>query len=125
MKKVRQFLMIVLLGLFGVAAVIVVMGQAQQQQQQRQKGSRFRGGEGPVPVLAAPAALSDVPVYLDGVGTTKALNTVTVRPQVEGKLIKVHFREGQDVERGYVLAEIDPTTYQAALDQAKAKKAQT
>jgi multidrug efflux system membrane fusion protein len=51
-----------------------------------------------------------VPVYLDGVGTTKALNTVTVRPQVDGKLMRILFREGQDVERGYVLAEIDPIT---------------
>jgi len=47
-----------------------------------------------------------------------------VRPQVDGKLIKVGFKEGQDVERGFVLAEIDPTTYQAQLDQATAKKAQ-
>jgi multidrug efflux system membrane fusion protein len=75
-------------------------------------------------VLATAAKLADVPVYLDGVGTTKALNTVTVRPQVDGKLMKVLFKEGQDVERGYVLAEIDPITYQAMLDQAKAKKAQ-
>jgi multidrug efflux system membrane fusion protein len=92
---------------------------------QKQGGRRGGGsGEGPVPVLVAPAALADVPVYLDGVGTVRALNTVTVRPQVEGKLIKVSFKEGQDVERGFVLAEIDPTTYQAQLDQAKAKKAQ-
>ena len=58
----------------------------------------------PVPVVAAVAKLADVPVYLDGVGTTRALNTVTVRPQVDGKLIKVSFKEGQDVERGDVLA---------------------
>ena len=51
---------------------------------------------------------ADVPVYLDGVGTTKALNTVTVRPQVDGKLISVNFKEGQDVKKGYVLAKIDP-----------------
>ena len=77
-----------------------------------------------MPVLAAAAEVADVPVYLDGVGTTKALNTVTVRPQVDVKLMRLLFREGQDVERGYVLAEIDPITYQALHDQAKAKKAQ-
>jgi multidrug efflux system membrane fusion protein len=86
-------------------------------------GGRFRS-DLPVPVLAAPAVTADVPVYLDGVGTTRALNTVTVKPQVEGKLISVKFKEGQDVERGDVLAQIDPVTFQATLDQAIAKKAQ-
>ncbi len=75
-------------------------------------------------MLATPAQTADVPVYLDGVGTAKALNTVTVRPQVDGKLIKVAFVEGQDVEKGFVLAKIDPVTYQAAYDQTVAKKAQ-
>ena len=65
-----------------------------------------------------------MPVYLDAVGNTRALNTVTVRPQVGGQIVKVAFREGQDVKRGDVLAEIDPRTYQAQLDQAIAKKAQ-
>jgi multidrug efflux system membrane fusion protein len=88
-------------------------------------GGRFGAGrEAAVPVLAAAAQTADVPVYLDGVGTIRALNTVTVRSQVDGKLISINFREGQDVEQGYVLAEVDPTVYQAALDQAVAKKAQ-
>ena len=119
-----------LIGCVIVAGVVVFVEPWQQSQQtQHQPGSRFRrggggGGNGPVPVLATASAVSDVPVYVDGVGTTRALNTVTVRPQVDGKLIKLSFKEGQDVERGYVLAEIDSTTYQAMLDQAKAKKAQ-
>jgi multidrug efflux system membrane fusion protein len=81
-------------------------------------------GDGPVPVIAAATTRVDVPVYLDGVGTVRALNTVTVRAQVEGKLIEVAFKEGEDVKRGQVLARIDPTTFQAQLDQAVAKKAQ-
>lgn len=93
-------------------------------EQARRAGGRFSGDNGPVPVLVAAAAKADVPVYLDGVGTTKALNTVTVRSQVDGKLIEVAFTEGQDVVKGDVLARIDPTTFQAALDQALAKKAQ-
>jgi membrane fusion protein, multidrug efflux system len=121
MKRIRKFLWIIS-GLTVVAIAVVLVAQAQQQRQSTAK--RFRGGDGPVPVLATLAKLADVPVYLDGVGTTKALNTVTVRPQVDGKLTKILFKEGQDVERGYVLAEIDPTTYQALFDQAKAKKAQ-
>ena len=90
---------------------------------QQQRSNRF-AADGPVPVLVATVQKADVPVYLDAVGTTKALNTVTVRPQVDGKLIEVDFKEGQDVKKDDVLARIDPTTYQAQLDQAAAKKAQ-
>ncbi len=97
----------------------------QQEQPTQRGGSHGRGDQGgPVPVLAEAAKRVDVPVYLDGLGTIRALNTVTVRPQVDGQLTKVLFREGQDVQRGYVLAEIDPRTYQAQLDQATAKLAQ-
>lgn len=78
----------------------------------------------PVPVLAATPRIEDVPVYLDGVGTVRALNTVTVRAQVDGKLLAVNFKEGQDVKAGDVLAEIDPAIYKAQYDQAVAKKAQ-
>lgn len=77
-----------------------------------------------VPVLAATPHIENVPVYLDGVGTVRALNTVTVRAQVDGKLLSVNFKEGQDVKAGDVLAEIDPAIYQAQYDQALAKKAQ-
>jgi multidrug efflux system membrane fusion protein len=85
--------------------------------------SRF-AASGPVPVLVAPAMRADVPVYLTTVGTARALNTVTVRPQVDGKLLSVNFKEGQDVKKGDLLAKIDPTIYQAQYDQAVAKKAQ-
>jgi multidrug efflux system membrane fusion protein len=89
-----------------------------------QRTSRFAANGGPVPVLAAAAVNKDVPVYLDAVGTIKANNTVTVSPQVDGKLLSVNFKEGQDVKKGDVLARIDPAIYQAQLDQAVAKKAQ-
>jgi membrane fusion protein, multidrug efflux system len=78
----------------------------------------------PVPVLAATPRILDVPVYLDGVGSVRALNNVLVRPQVDGKLIAVNFTEGQDVRKGDVLGEIDPVLYKAQFDQAVAKKAQ-
>jgi multidrug efflux system membrane fusion protein len=90
------------------------------------RGGR-RGGAGPdeaVPVIAAEAKREDVPVFLEGVGTFQAPNTVTVRAQVEGVLVEVAFREGQDVKAGDVLARIDPATYQAQYDQAVAQKAQ-
>jgi multidrug efflux system membrane fusion protein len=97
-------------------------------QQQGKKGKGKRGGGGgdteAVPVLAIDVRKADVPVYLDGVGTARALNTVTVRAQVEGKLISISFTEGEEVPKGFILAKIDPTTYQAQYDQAVAKKAQ-
>jgi membrane fusion protein, multidrug efflux system len=111
-----------------IAAVVGVyyMPHWQQTLAAVSKGGR-RGGpttNDPIPVLVAAARVSDVPVYLDGVGTAKALNTVTVRSQVDGRIIDIYFTEGQDVPKGYVLAKIDPTTYQAAYDQTVAKKAQ-
>jgi multidrug efflux system membrane fusion protein len=138
-RRFRRFVgyLFALVLIAGVASLIA--WQASQRSSSPSGGPRFGmgggpgggpgrfargGGDMPVPVLVASARIADVPVYFDGVGTTRALNTVTVRPQVDGKLISINFREGQDVERGFVLAEIDPTTYQAALDQAVAKKAQ-
>ncbi len=76
------------------------------------------------PVLVAPARIQDVSVWLDALGTVQALNTVTVKPMVLGPLLEISFREGQDVATGDVLARIDPRPYQAALDQAEARKAQ-
>jgi len=94
----------------------------------QQKQSAGRGGgmprDLPVPVLAATPRVQDVPVYLDGVGSVRALNNVVVRAQVDGKLILVNFTEGQDVKKGDVLGEIDPVIYKAQYDQAVAKKAQ-
>lgn len=81
------------------------------------------GAGGPVAVVAKNADTADVPIYLEGVGSVKALNTATVRAQVDGKLLSVNFTEGEDVKKGDVLAKIDPVTYQAQLDQAIAKKA--
>jgi len=77
-----------------------------------------------VPVSVATAARQDMPVYLTGLGTVQALFTVAIHAQVDGKLQEVFFKEGQRVQRGDVLAKIDPRLYQAALDQAKARKAQ-
>jgi multidrug efflux system membrane fusion protein len=78
----------------------------------------------PIPVLTAVAATRNVPVYMDGLGTVQAFYTVTMKAMVDGPLNSVDFHEGQDVHKGEVLAQIDPRTYQAALDNAVAKKAQ-
>src|SRR4029079_8996476 len=77
-----------------------------------------------VPVSVAMVGRQDVPVYLTGLGTVQASFTVAIHSQVDGKLQEVLFTEGQHVKKGDVLAKIDPRLFQAALDQAKAKKAQ-
>src|SRR5881392_1758731 len=92
--------------------------------QQKQAANRNARPDLPVPVLAAVPRTQDMPVYLDGVGSVRALNNVIVRAQVDGKLIAVNFTEGQDVKKGDVLGEIDPVIYKAQYDQAVAKKAQ-
>jgi membrane fusion protein, multidrug efflux system len=86
--------------------------------------ARNRNANQPIPVLDATAARKDMPIYLDGLGTVQAFNTVTIKPMVDGPLVTVNFREGQDVHNGDMLAQIDPRTYQASFDNASAKKAQ-
>ncbi len=83
-----------------------------------------RSARSAVPVSVATASRQDVPIYLIGLGTVQALFTVGIHAQVDGKLQDVFFKEGQRVKKGDVLAKIDPRLYQAALDQAKAHKAQ-
>jgi membrane fusion protein, multidrug efflux system len=77
-----------------------------------------------VRVTVAPVEKADFPVYLTGLGTVQGFNTVVVRSRVDGQIITIAFKEGQLVNQGDLLAEIDPRPFQAALDQAKAKKAQ-
>ena len=77
-----------------------------------------------IPVVTAAAAARDMPIYQDGLGTVQAFYTVTIKPMVDGPLLSVPVKEGQAVHKGDVLARIDPRTYQAALDNAVAKKAQ-
>src|SRR3954452_9896514 len=77
-----------------------------------------------IPVAVASAHRGDMPVYLQGLGTVTAFNTVTVKTRVDGQLINISFHEGQFVNKGDLLAEIDPRPYQVALDQAKSMLAQ-
>ncbi|HEY6545870.1 MAG TPA: efflux RND transporter periplasmic adaptor subunit [Dokdonella sp.] len=78
----------------------------------------------PVPVTVVAATTQDVPVHIDALGTVQALNTVAVAAQVSGQLKALHFEEGAAIAKGALIAEIDPRTYQAALDQALASRAQ-
>jgi multidrug efflux system membrane fusion protein len=76
-----------------------------------------------VPVVAGTVTSGDVPIYLQGVGTVIAYNTVIIRSQIQGQITKINFTEGQAVKTGDLLAVIDPRPYQAQLDQANANRA--
>ncbi|MGH7031756.1 MAG: efflux RND transporter periplasmic adaptor subunit [Stellaceae bacterium] len=90
------------------------------------------GGNGPqataqapapgVPVTAGVVRARDVPVFLQGIGTVQAYNTVAVKSRVDGQIVKVDFKEGQEVKKGDLLFQIDPRPYQAALELAQAAK---
>ena len=71
----------------------------------------------PVPIVAGVVAQHDVPIYLTGVGTVIAFNTVVVHSQIQGQIVSINFTEGQSVHTGDLLAQIDPRPYQAQIDQ--------
>src|ERR1700761_5400086 len=77
----------------------------------------------PIPITAGKVDMRDVPLYVVGVGTVQAYNTVNIQARVDGQLDSVDFREGQDVKAGDRLAQIDPRPFQAALDGALASQA--
>jgi multidrug efflux system membrane fusion protein len=75
-----------------------------------------------IPVTAGTVAAQDVPIFLHGIGTVQAYNMVAIKSRVDGQIVKVDFKEGQDVKTGDPLLQIDPRPFQAALDQAQASK---
>ncbi|MGO9419385.1 efflux RND transporter periplasmic adaptor subunit [Roseiarcus sp.] len=87
-------------------------------------GGPAPSGVAPILVTVAPAKRADFPVVLESLGQVQAYNTVLVRARVDGEIVKIAFKEGQIVKQGDLLAQIDPRPFQAALDQAVAKKAQ-
>jgi multidrug efflux system membrane fusion protein len=76
----------------------------------------------PVPIVAGTVTQHDVPIYLTGVGTVVAYNTVVVRSQIQGQLVSINFKEGQTVHAGDLLAQIDPRPYQAQIEQLTANR---
>ncbi len=107
-------------------AVLAVGGAAYWHWGQGPRGAHAARAPAPagVPVSVAIVGRQDVPIYLTGLGTVQGSLTVGIHSQVDGKLQEVLFTEGQHVKKGDVLALIDPRLFQAALDNAKAKKAQ-
>jgi len=82
-------------------------------------GGRGGRGGGVTPVVAARAKKGDIPVYVEALGNVTALYTVTIKSRVDGELMQVYFKEGEVVQKGAPLAEIDTRPYQAALEQAE------
>jgi len=107
-KKSKRPILIV-----GVTIVLVILGVVWFVTGRKSAGEKKQGGGAktnsfPVPVTAGTVRHKDVPIYLDGLGTVQAFNTVTVHVRVDGQLQKVAFTEGQDVKAGDLLAQIDP-----------------
>lgn len=122
-RFIKHILLIAIVGAIAAAVIYASVLPGVEKQAAGGRRAAKMMGNGPVPVLVAQVRIADVPLYLDGVGTAKARNTVTVRPQVDGRILSINFKEGQEVKRGDLLAKIDPSTYQAQVDQATAKKA--
>ena len=107
------------LGLLGIRA----LHKAPDQNSAKAQGAR--GGADAsraIPVSVAPVEQQDIPVYLEGLGNVQAYYTVTIHSRVDGQLMQVHFREGQQVRKGAELALIDPRPYEVQVAQAEATK---
>jgi multidrug efflux system membrane fusion protein len=110
---------IVILG----ASLLSACGNAPAKQQQPSSkggGGRQGSGQQPMPVAIAKVETRDLPVFLNGLGSVEAFNTVVVKSRLDGQLVKVAFREGQQVKQGDLLAVIDPRPYEVQLSQAEA-----
>ena len=125
MRISRLLFVLLLIGAAGGGLSYWSQLQSAKTEAARPQGRRaFGANDGPVAVSAAAVKTETVPIYRDGIGNAQAFALVTVKPQIDGRLTAVEFREGQEVRAGDVLARIDPAALQAVLDQTLAKKAQ-
>jgi multidrug efflux system membrane fusion protein len=108
---------------WAVAVFATAIGAFVLYWQRQQPSAAATSPPPPIPVETTLAARSNVPVYLEGLGTVQAFNTVTVTSRVDGQMQTVNFVEGQEVKSGDVLAQIDPRPFQAVYDQTVATKA--
>jgi multidrug efflux system membrane fusion protein len=111
-----RFVYAVTLGV--VCACFSACTSADSKQQQKAQAAAPRA----VSVAVAKVQQQDVPVYLTGLGTVTAFNTANIKSRVDGQIVQVNFKEGQNVKQGELLIVIDPRPYQAQLDQVQAQK---
>ncbi|HEV2288771.1 MAG TPA: MdtA/MuxA family multidrug efflux RND transporter periplasmic adaptor subunit [Candidatus Acidoferrales bacterium] len=121
-KKHHWWAWVLIIAILGLAAWYF-RGVAQQQSAKTSTAARARMGNQAVPVVVATARTGDLPVYFTGLGTVTAFYTVTVHTRVDGQIMTVYFREGQFVNKGEALVEIDPRPYQVQLEQAEGQLA--
>jgi multidrug efflux system membrane fusion protein len=112
-----------LTGVLGICAIVLI-GYTGWRYMSAEGGKRDAKGPARVSVSTQTIQNSDFPVYLNGLGIVQPYNTVTVRSRVDGQVDKVGFRQGQMVNEGDLLVQIDRRPFQAALEMAQAKKAQ-
>jgi membrane fusion protein, multidrug efflux system len=105
------------------AAALAVIGLITWRMLHKPANAATRTGPAPIAVQIAKVGHTDVPIYLQGLGTVQAFYTVTVTARVDGEIQKIAFTEGQEVKKGDLLAQIDPRPNQAAYEQAVATKA--
>ena len=114
----RRLVLIIALLVAGAAAILAEIGWWQPFPTQ----SAGRGGEVAVPVTTDKARRTDVPMFLTGLGTVQAFNSVLIKSRVDGQIVKIGFDEGKDVHAGDLLIQIDPAPFEAVLAQAEANK---
>ena len=114
------------IGLAAAAIVVLAVGLAWAMARQARPPTATKSAGNaprPVPVVVAPARARDMGVYLNGLGSVTAFQSVTVKSRVDGQLMSVQFREGQTVAAGDLLAQIDPRPFQVMLEQAEGQMA--
>lgn len=124
-KPGRRWIPWLLAAIFAVIAVLAWRAaERRQQEEQVMRAQQARAAAlRPVPVAVATVVRRNFPVYLTGLGSVTAYNTVTIQPRVSGQITRILFREGQHVTTGQLLVEIDPRPYQVQLQQAQGQLA--